>query len=143
MMRTIVVLGWLVLLTATSCGEKGAEQATVPIEINVDLDNGQRWAVNPETNTGVANLTEAVHAFLEQKDESAEAFLALKETLEEEFRLIFANCTMEGEAHNQLHNYLFPMSKLFKKLGDSDASVRSSAIEELEAHLNAYNTYFE
>ncbi|MBK8950167.1 MAG: hypothetical protein IPM68_15340 [Flavobacteriales bacterium] len=46
---------------------------------------------------------------------------ALKTALEEEFGLIFERCTMEGEAHNQLDNYLLPIHQALRDLEGDEA----------------------
>lgn len=64
---------------------------------------------------------------------------ALKAGLEEEFALIFERCTMTGESHNQLHNYLLP---IHQEMSDIDFS-KSEELDELKAYLGTYKNYFE
>ncbi|MEI2652848.1 MAG: hypothetical protein V9G12_12000 [Microthrixaceae bacterium] len=45
---------------------------------------------------------------------------------------------MEGEAHNQLHNYLLPIHHALRDFEGSDPRAR-----RLGAHLATYGTYFE
>lgn len=100
----------------------------------VTLDNGQRWKANPETTTGIANMVGILGAYDPASGDPA----ALKAALEAEFGLIFERCTMEGEAHNQLHNYLVPIHHLLRDFTATEA--QRTALGE---HLSAYGNYFE
>lgn len=134
----------------SSCGEHGHDAAahgdhasaardstvttghdTLPA---VTLDNGQRWKANPETTSGIANMVGILNAYEPASGDPK----ALKTALEEEFGLIFERCTMEGEAHNQLHNYLLPIHQALRDFEGSDAQRAA-----LGAQLAAYGNYFE
>ena len=75
--------------------------------------------------------------------ESVEAYSVLKTGLEENFTELFQKCTMKGEAHNQLHNYLFPILDLFEGLESSDLSICKNSFSELNIHLDEYSKYFK
>ncbi|MBP6392512.1 MAG: hypothetical protein KA175_10495 [Flavobacteriales bacterium] len=110
-----------------------APESDVPA---VRLDSlGNRWIANPETTTGIANMSAILQAF----DPASGNADTLKAALEEEFGLIFERCTMEGEAHEQLHNYLIPIHHMFRGPDGLTAHLR----EELAAHLASYETYFQ
>lgn len=100
----------------------------------VTLDNGQRWKANPETTTGIANMVDILGAY----DPASGDPGALKAAMEEEFGLIFERCTMEGEAHNQLHNYLLPIHHQLR-----DFAATEEQRTALGEHLAAYGNYFE
>ncbi|HOY28009.1 MAG TPA: hypothetical protein PLR96_03480 [Flavobacteriales bacterium] len=134
----------------SSCGEHGhdatghADQASTPPDSapamvndalpSVSLDNGQRWKANPETTSGIATMVAILGAY----DPATDDPTVLKDALEAEFGLIFERCTMEGEAHNQLHNYLLPMHHQLRDFAASKAQCSS-----LAKHLAAYGDYFE
>lgn len=102
----------------------------------VRLDSlGNRWIANPETTTGIANMSAILQAF----DPASGNADTLKAALEEEFGLIFERCTMEGEAHNQLHNYLIPIHHALREFDGNVAHDR----EAMATHLASYTTYFQ
>ncbi len=121
-----------------------AEHATTPADStpaaehddlpSVTLDNGQRWQANPETTSGIATMVGILKAYDPASGDPA----ALKTALEEEFGLIFERCTMEGEAHEQLHNYLLP---IHHQLRDFEATEAQRTT--LREHLDAYGNYFQ
>lgn len=104
------------------------------------LDNGQKWKANPETTTGVANMVQLAQSFTDTGKSSA--YAVLKTQLEDEFTLIFKQCTMKGEAHNQLHTFLLPLKPLFKELASSNLSTRKESLAKLKVHLAEYTNYF-
>lgn len=101
----------------------------------VVLDDGKRWIANAETTEGIARMSALITGF----DPVSGDAKALKAGLEEEFALIFERCTMTGEAHEQLHNYLLP---IHQELGTIDLS-NAEERDELKAYLGTYGSYFE
>jgi len=115
-----------------------AAQATDAPESGVPavrLDSsGNRWIANPETTTGIASMSAMLQAF----DPASGNADTLKAALEQEFGLIFERCTMEGEAHNQLHNFLIPIHHALREFNGEPAQRQA-----LGDHLASYTTYFE
>jgi|SRR5690606_3301435 len=101
----------------------------------VELDNGQTWEANIETTEGIANMEALVDGY----DPGSDDGQLLKEGLEAEFQDIFAKCTMTGESHNQLHNYLAPVHRMLK---DLDAAPTEAELDELSDYLATYPNYF-
>ncbi len=111
------------------------EQGAGHGEATVQLDNGNTWAANPETTDGIA----AMQAILSGYDPAVDDGTMLKEELEAEFNEIFAKCTMTGEAHEQLHNFLKPVHAMLEELGGTPTVAQR---QELSDYLATYGTYF-
>ena len=109
------------------------DQGEIPA---VQLDNGKRWKANPETTQGIA----AMSAILDEHAKKPMAKTVLKDTLEAEFQMIFQKCTMTGEAHNQLHNYLIPLHRMLSAMDERSGEKEIVAMRD---HLQAYGKYFE
>ena len=105
------------------------------------LDNGKLWSANSETTSGIKNMISLMN-FFEEKD-NLNAYAALNKNLEKEFGTIISKCTMKGEAHNQLHNYLVPMKSLIKGLKSSELNICKENYNKLNIHLAKYITYFK
>jgi hypothetical protein len=131
------------LLVIVSCGEtttevkgeveeKKVEKKVIPV---FQFNEGERWEANSATVEGIENLTEMVKGF----DASVQSYDSLQSNLRDEFGLIFKNCTMKGEAHEQLHNYLLPLMELFGKLTLEE---QEDALAEIKKHLARFDTYF-
>jgi hypothetical protein len=108
----------------------------------VQTDNGKLWAANPETTAGIANM-QVILTKYEGETLEPETQAKLKKELEIEFQNIFKQCTMKGEAHNQLHNFLLPMKGMFEGIESETPEESEGAVKELKQHLITYKNYFE
>ena len=117
------------------------DQAESNDDIGVSLDDGKLWVANPETTSGINNMIKIMKGFSDR--ESVVAYAELNKNLQNEFGLIFERCTMTGESHNQLHNYLLPMKDLFAGLISTDLKSCKTNYDNLANHLNEYSNYFE
>ncbi len=106
----------------------------------ITLNNGKKWTANPETTQGIATMQEILNDF--QADSDLIAYEQLKTRLENQFTLIFQRCTMKGEAHEQLHNYLKPMIEWFDGLVVLQNDERIKNLNMLKKHLLSYKNYF-
>lgn len=107
----------------------------------VQLDNGQKWPANLETTEGIEKMSGMLAAL--PADAQSADYLALKTKLESEFATILQKCTMTGEAHNQLHNYLLPMKDLIGELESNAIEEQQEVVVQLNAYLNDYDLYFQ
>lgn len=104
----------------------------------VQLNDGKRWIANAETTQGIASMMERVKVFQSEKEAS---IADLHKNLQSDFSEIFAKCTMEGAAHDQLHNYLLPLRDLLNELTDCDDCAHIT--QHIKKHLEDYSKYFE
>ena len=105
------------------------------------LNNGERWATNLETTMGV----EKMFAIAKEEVETGRisSYSAMGQKLEIEMKDIFAKCTMTGEGHEQLHNFLLPMVKLFRELSDVEDEDEAMILQkDILKQLNRYKDYF-
>ena len=108
---------------------------------NVILDGTKPWQANLETTEGIKKMQHILNSFAEKTNVTT--YASLKEELETEFTNIFQKCTMTGEAHNQLHNYLKPMLVIFDGLESLDIKTCKANFRIMENHLAGYTNYFE
>lgn len=103
----------------------------------VQLDNGKKWKANAETITGINLMSSLVQNGIDGKMDAPK----LVDSLQVEFKTIFDKCTMKGESHNQLHNYLIPIKGQLEKLkvGNTDAEI----LKEIQEYLLTFKNYFE
>ncbi len=148
--QVLIILTLFVLTVACENSKKNSQEsitkteskeATNKSENKVNLDNGKRWIANQETTEGINSMIQLMDSLTDQ--ENASSYKTLADSLNSEFKIILKKCTMKGEAHNQLHNYLFPMKETFRKLSSSDLNECRSAFDDLNAHLSVYKEYFE
>ncbi len=141
-MNKKVLLFLATALLFINCNQQKKEKidsASIKIE-GVVLNNGTLWKANKETTDGIAAMKKTIASF--SKNADVESYTSLKETLENQFTQIFSRCTMKGEAHEQLHNYLKPMISYFDGLTSKDKKERKENLHQLEKHVLGYSNYF-
>jgi hypothetical protein len=137
-MKKVLLILLPAFLLLSACKEPASHEGSGAA---VQLNDGERWQANPETTDGIAKMQSILENY-ESGIESAER-QAMRDELEATFQEILIKCTMEGEAHEQLHNYLLPMQGLFEKIGGTDDEENQAAAEQLKNHLAEYSTYFK
>lgn len=149
-LKTFLIVTTTILLI--SCGSKAenkeehsktekVEEHDHESENILSLNNGSLWSANAETTTGISNMIKLMNSFSDK--ESIDAYATLKNNLEAEFNLILKKCTMKGESHNQLHNFLVPMQEIFEGIGSSDLEICKTNFDKLNKHLTEYTNYFK
>lgn len=102
------------------------------------LDNGNKWKVVEGMLTYIRNMEEAVNNF-EGND-----YPTLAETIDKNIRELTSNCTMEGQAHDELHKWLVPFIGLSEEF---DVATEKEEQERIyQAFKDAFvefNSYFE
>lgn len=104
-------------------------------ELSVTQSPDGKWEANDATLQGIRNMK----LFVKQSQERP-GTTGLKELLEMEYKEIFKECTMKGEAHNALHDYLFPLKERIDGLSDPPTE---DELKEIGKYLEAFEEYFE
>jgi DNA-directed RNA polymerase subunit M/transcription elongation factor TFIIS len=145
--RTLKVLVILSLILVYSCTNKESKKEVNQEKETVEktdevlkLNDSKLWAANKETTDGVNNMIAKMNSFTEK--ENLASYAQLKENLTSEFTTIFQKCTMKGEAHNQLHNFLIPIKDILPELSSNNIDTCKDAFTRLNTHLKVYKNYF-
>lgn len=149
-MRTTILLLFFGLMLSTACKqekqhEHADEHATESHEHHeaisaqeVQLNNGQKWTANPETTDGIKRMQSLAEGFSGQDADASH----LAEDMLVAYQEIFDKCTMKGEAHAQLHNYLIPLGAHLNEIKACTTGC-GAHIEHVQAYLTTYFTYFQ
>jgi hypothetical protein len=116
---------------------EGHKAGLIPLANEVNLDNGEKWMANVETSEGIDKMLALVK---KEESKGTPDYVLLKESLDKEFNILLEKCTMTGESHDQLHNYLLPLKAKFVKL---DSSSTKETTEDLKSYLMNYYNYFK
>ncbi len=106
----------------------------------VKLNNGDKWEANVETTNGIGLMLGSVGDM--PAEPTLEDFRALHKTLNVRFQTILQKCTMTGEAHNQLHNYLMPLKEKIDLLASADLDTCKKMLPELKEYIMKYSHFF-
>ena len=105
----------------------------------MSTNKGKRWVANVATSTGVDNMSDYIKKFRPEND----IYDSLAQNLEFEYQGIIKNCTMKGEGHQQLHNFLIPITHYLDILKEGHKDEQAKAVQQLDKHLRIYNDFFE
>jgi len=145
-----IIISIFIVTIACENTKKNNQDSTTKTELKeainksetiVNLDNGKRWIANRETTEGINAMIQLMKSFTDS--ENIDSYQVLADSLNSEFNTILKKCTMKGESHDQLHNYLFPMKEKFEKLSSNDLNESKNAFEDLKMHVSLYKEYFE
>lgn len=102
------------------------------------LNDGKKWKVVETMSGYIRNMEKAVNEF------EGEDYPALAKTIDENIRELTSNCTMEGQAHDQLHKWLLPFIELSEEFDvATELEEQEKIYREFKASFKTYNTYFE
>lgn len=126
-----------------ACDKHGHEKETPPAtesgnpSVNAQSggkEAGVKWQADATTNGGIEKMQEMVKDF-----DPGTGVEALKEPLGKEFTMVLEKCTMRGEAHDQLHNYLVPLKS---RIDGLDNENEAGSLSELNSYLSSYWDHF-
>lgn len=105
------------------------------------LNDGKKWTVDPPMLAHLRNMETEVHSFSEKKSTD---YAALASSLEHHLDLLTSNCTMKGQAHDELHKWLLPFIDLADEFGAAETQEEAAALfAEIETSFTTFNVYFE
>lgn len=107
----------------------------------IELNNGQKWKVDSNMVRHIRNMENDVIFFtkLEQKD-----YKTLSVKLQTNIDLLTSNCTMKGQAHDELHKWLLPYIDLVQELSVAkDESEAAKQFEKIQTSYQTFNQYFQ
>lgn len=102
------------------------------------LNNGEKWKVVENMSGYIRNMEKAINEF------EGDDYPALAKIIDENIRELTSNCTMEGQAHDELHKWLLPFIELSEEFDvATELEEREKIYREFKASFKVYNTYFE
>lgn len=109
--------------------------------LDIELDNGQKWVVNEEMKPHLEEGHKALVVYVDSKDSD---YKALAENIKQANRSLISSCTMDGKSHDELHKWLYPHLELTKSLEQAENQEQANEIiHELEDSYSDYNKYFQ
>lgn len=107
----------------------------------IELNNGEKWKVDANMITHIRNMENDINHFanVEQKD-----FKSLAEKLQANIDLLTSNCTMTGQAHDELHKWLLPYMDLVDELSVAEDKIEAEKqFQEIQSSFKTFNHYFQ
>lgn len=86
-------------------------------------------------------MSDIVNADFDQ--DNLEEHQKIAANLNTEIKTIFSSCTMKGQAHIQLHNYILPLVNLCEQYKQIETTEEAKDLnEKIKTKLSEYFTYF-
>lgn len=144
---TILLLLLVFTISCKSEAKKGdnniseTEEVALLDTLQLKMNRGKKWQVNPETEGGVQKMNTIIKTF---KSENTRDYNALGKKLAKQTSYIIKNCNMVGEPHDQLHVVLVPMLDEISNLKDAKNNAEGeAALVKLETLIKDYFLYFK
>ena len=101
------------------------------------LNNGEKWKVDDNMMEHIRNMEKDVTAFAGNSDKN---YAQLVTNLKTNLDLLTSNCTMKGQAHDELHKWLVPYMELVDNLEKEASEAQFKAIQN---SYTTFNQYFQ
>lgn len=148
MKLTIGIIAALLLVITTNCtsteskSEQVIEQVVEHVENSHDLkfDGEKKWLVDPEMMVAIRKMETEIDNF---DGTSMDEFNKHAEAISELIGDLTSNCTMKGEAHDELHKWLLPFIDMNDELLESTSEKNAASIVEKQRNeIEVFNAYF-
>ena len=107
--------------------------------VKLELNNGEKWAMNAEMKPYINEMESQVNAFKPESDD----YKVLAKNLGETNDNLIKSCTIKGTQHDVLHAWLMPHMELIDKLKKADNKEDANQIVgELKESMEKYHEYF-
>ena len=129
MKRILVLLCVAAVISLSGCN---GNNSTISAQGTIQLNDGQKWKVDPPMLQHITAMETAIDNF-----GPGEEISTLKSTLTDNLKGLTSKCTMQGQAHDELHKWLVPLMETVDTM-DSNKS-----IERLKHDFEIFHTFFE
>jgi hypothetical protein len=148
-----VILIVAISFISISCGNSSIENSTKQLETiaqeehqhsdkteTINLINGAKWKVDAEMLIHIRSMENDVSDF---NVEVSKNYDSISEKLLANIDLLTSNCTMQGQAHDELHKWLLPYIDLVKELSKAkDQNQAAIQFAEIQSSFKTFNKYF-
>lgn len=111
---------------------------------SLELNHGQKWKADSNTNNNVANLKSILTKFDVANNKSGDAYKQLSNEMQAGLDKMIKECKMGGADHDALHQWLEPLIKQVSELKSiTDEKSAEAKITEIREQLNVYSQFFE
>tara|TARA_R110001592_G_scaffold59200_1_gene179600 strand:+ start:50071 stop:50583 length:513 start_codon:yes stop_codon:yes gene_type:complete len=112
---------------------------TIDKTLTINLNGDNKWLMDAHTRSVTSDMVNRFSSLdIEQQDQ--EALIQLGEQLSLDLDNLIQGCTMKGDEHNALHEFLISFMPALEKLKSSGSMDSAKHVENL---LTEYQEYFE
>jgi len=128
----------------TEVKDHGIDEHAAITDMELSLNNGNKWKADLITNNNVAGLKTIIDKFKIKTLPSVTDYQFLGTDLNSGLNKMIQECRMKGPDHDALHKWLEPVLKGSYQLKTiSDTAVARKFFNSIDERINAYYNYFE
>jgi hypothetical protein len=134
----LLASAWLPLVLS-ACAP--VRHSSTPAHSELALNEGVKWVVHTNMMAHLRNMERAVQDFERsaQRDHTV-----LAGSIQDNLGKLVTNCTMEGQAHDELHKWLMPFLGLSAEYAKATApGLQQQKFAEIKTALTVFNDYFQ
>ena len=107
----------------------------------IQLNQGQKWKVDAEMLSIIRAMENDVASF---KGSELAEYISLSEKLKNNIDLLTSNCTMKGQAHDELHKWLLPYIDLVNAFSEAKNGADTEKLfQDVKNSFVTFNQYFQ
>lgn len=107
----------------------------------IALNNGEKWKVDDKMLVHIRNMENDINSF---ENTSNSDYKELAKKLQSNLDLLTSNCTMQGQAHDELHKWLLPYIDLVNVFSETTNKQELQAqLKKIQASYLTFNQYFQ
>ena len=144
--KKFISILFISLLTFSGCGSSTnnteiaskKENTHHHSEEDIQLNNGEKWLVEPSMLLIIRKMENEVNQFDQQ------SFSQLGKQLTIDIEELTSNCTMTGQAHDELHKWLLPYIDIVDHLVQTNDQKEAKAVyQQIKQSFHTFNQYFK
>ncbi len=155
-MKSILLLTVIAFsVTVSGCSTAPAEKGVTPTEVvpkaedhqhpdaseAIELNNGERWPVDKNMVGYIRNMEADLETF---SGTAPQDYKVLSEKLQTNLEALTSNCTMTGQAHDELHKWLLPFIDGVNTLSEANSTAAAAVeVKNLQTSFVTFNQYFQ
>jgi hypothetical protein len=147
-LKTTSLFVLTILLSCTNTTNKQVQTIPIVAENNIEntlgiqLNGGNKWKVVPEMLIHIRAMERDVTNF--KINNELANYKALAQNLQLNIDKLTANCTMEGQAHDELHKWLLPYIDDVAVLATIDTTTKATVkYNQIKNTFEVFNVFFE
>jgi hypothetical protein len=126
---------------STDAASAAPDSASGPL---LELNNGERWVVSPPMLVPIRRMQQRIATAIEPGAAITLDHAVLADSLFVDLDALVAGCTMEGKAHEELHDWLMPHTQLVQDLEKTTDTARARTIlQQLAASSAEFDRHFQ
>jgi hypothetical protein len=149
MSKLFIIISSIILIIACNNQTEKKEVKEVPIAAiikhidsnEIVLNNGEKWKVDDKMLVHIRNMENDINSF---ENTSNTDYKELAKNLQSNLDLLTSNCTMKGQAHDELHKWLLPYIDMVNEFSETkNKQELQEQFKKIQSSFLTFNQNFQ